>query len=217
MLIVKDIWKSYRSEAVLNGINFTVEPGEILGICGVNGAGKTTLLSLIASILPPDRGSISLMGISVSEKKQYRKLIGYVPQTTALSPRLTVRQNLTFWASLAGFSGNENREIVKWAAGLAKVDSFIDKRVGRCSGGMSRRANLAAGLVARPQLLLLDEPTAGIDSENRDIILDSIQTLKQTDCMILMVNHYQNELERICDRIVTLRQGIIAEEGAYVL
>ncbi len=217
MLIVKDIHKSYRSEVVLKGVQFTVEPGEILGICGANGTGKTTLLSLIASIMMPDSGSISLMGIPVSEKRKYRELIGYVPQTIALSPRLTVRQNLIFWAALTGCSSKETPDVVAWAASLAKADSFMDKRVGHCSGGMARRVNLAAGLVVRPRLLLLDEPTAGIDAENRDSILDSIQALKQSNCMVLMVNHYHDELERICDRIITLRRGIIAEEGAYVL
>lgn len=216
MLLVKDIWKAYRKEQVLKGIHFQAVCGEIVGICGANGAGKTTLLSLIASILKPDKGEISLMNISVSDTKAYRRLIGYVPQTIALSPRLTVRQNLDFWASMAGYSGQARKDMVSWAAAMAKTEHFMNKPVGRCSGGMARRANLAAGLTGRPRLVLLDEPTAGIDAENRDIILDSIHSLKQRDCLVLMVNHYTDELERICDRIITLESGMIVEEGAYV-
>ena len=216
MLLVKDIWKAYRQEQVLKGIHFQAVCGEIVGICGANGAGKTTLLSLIASILKPDKGEISLMNISAADTSAYRKLIGYVPQTIALSPRLTVRQNLDFWASMAGYSGQARKDRVSWAAAMAKTEQFMNKPVGRCSGGMARRANLAAGLTGRPRLVLLDEPTAGIDTENRDLILDSIHSLKQRDCLVLMVNHYAGELERICDRIITLEDGMIVEEGAYV-
>ena len=215
MLIVENLFKAYKREPVLRGVSFTVQPASVLGVCGSNGAGKTTLINVVASILPPDRGTLSLMGIPIAQTAAYRGMIGYVPQNIALSPRLTVRQNLVFWASIRGYGGKRRDEAVDEAAGLANVTAFLSKPLGRCSGGMARRANLAAGLIGRPLLILLDEPTAGIDEENRDLILESIGALRRQGCIILMVNHYYQELALVCDRIITLKDGIIAEEGAH--
>ncbi len=217
MLNVENLCKSYKREPVLRGVSFTVQPANVLGICGGNGAGKTTLISMIASILPPDQGSVSLMGIPIGKTREYRRMLGYVPQNIALSPRLSVQQNLEFWASVKGFSGMALKNAVNEAAVQANVTAFLKKAVGRCSGGMARRANLAAGLIGQPCLVLLDEPTAGIDEENRDLIMNTIIGLKQRGCIVLMVNHYFNELAVVCDRIITLKNGMIAEEGAYGL
>ncbi len=214
MLIVKDVYKKYKNESVLRGVTFSAQPASILGICGSNGAGKTTLIHVIASILPPDAGEVSLMGIPVTQARDYRTKIGFVPQNIALSPNLTVRQNLSFWASMRGFSGAKLKEAIDTAAEMSNVTSFIDKAVGRCSGGMARRANLAAGLVGQPNLLLLDEPTAGIDEENRNLILETILDLRHRGCIILIVDHYFQELAHVCDRIITLRDGIVAEAAA---
>jgi ABC-2 type transport system ATP-binding protein len=215
MLSVNGLYKSYQKEPVLNGISFQVLPGSILGICGSNGAGKTTLINIIASIFPPDQGSISLMGIPIARASDYRRLIGYVPQNIALSDRLTVSQNLAFWASIQGLKGTGLKQAVEWAAVSANVTGFMNKSLGRCSGGMARRVNLAAGIIGNPQLILLDEPTAGIDEENRDIILQTIRGLREAGRMTLMVNHYENELSAVCDRIITLRNGVIAEAGVH--
>jgi ABC-2 type transport system ATP-binding protein len=215
MLIADNLWKSYKREPVLRGVSFTVQPSNVLGVCGSNGAGKTTLISLVASILPPDQGSLSLMGIPLGQIREYRQLIGYVPQNIALSPRLSVRQNLAFWAAIKGYHGQALQAVVEEAAAQANVSGFLNKQVGRCSGGMARRANLAAGLIGQPRLILLDEPTAGIDEDNRNLILGTIEGLKKKGCIILMVNHYYNELAEVCDRIITLKNGVIAEEGAY--
>jgi ABC-2 type transport system ATP-binding protein len=215
MLIADNLWKSYKREPVLRGVSFTVQPSNVLGVCGSNGAGKTTLISLVASILPPDQGSISLMGIPLGQIREYRQLIGYVPQNIALSPRLSVRQNLEFWAAIKGYHGKALQAVVEEAAIQSNVSGFLNKPVGRCSGGMARRANLAAGLIGQPRLVLLDEPTAGIDEDNRNLILGTIDGLKKKGCIVLMVNHYYNELAEVCDRIITLKNGIFAEEGAY--
>ena len=197
MLIAENLTKAYKREPVLRGVSFSVRPGSVLGICGSNGAGKTTLIHVIASILPADSGTITLMGIPVSQARDYRSRIGFVPQNIALSPNLTVRQNLSFWASMRGMNGRQAKEAVRDAAEMANISSFMNKAVGRCSGGMARRANLAAGLIGRPDLILLDEPTAGIDEENRDLILKTILSLRQQGSMILMVNHYYQELSQI--------------------
>jgi ABC-2 type transport system ATP-binding protein len=215
MLIVKDLYKSYQKEPVLRGVSFTVRPGSILGVCGSNGAGKTTLINIIASILPADGGQISVMDIPISAKADYRRSIGYIPQNIALSPRLTVRQNLEFWAAIRGYRGAELRAVIEQAANLANVSAFLNKSVNRCSGGMARRANLAVGILGNPRLVLLDEPTAGIDEENRDFILQTIRGLRDQGAIVLMVNHYFNELAAVCDRIITLRDGVIAEAGAH--
>lgn len=215
MLIAENLWKAYKREPVLRGVSFVVQPASILGVCGGNGAGKTTLISLVASILPPDQGSLTLMGVPLSKTREYRQMIGYVPQNIALSPRLSVRQNLDFWAAIKGYQGRELKSQVEEAAIQANVTDFLNKPVSRCSGGMARRANLAAGLIGQPRLVLLDEPTAGIDEDNRDLILSTINDLKAKGCIVLMVNHYHNELAVVCDRIITLQNGVIAEEGAY--
>lgn len=216
MLIAENLTKAYKREPVLRGVSFSVRPGSVLGICGSNGAGKTTLIHVIASILPADSGTITLMGIPISQARDYRSRIGFVPQNIALSPNLTVRQNLSFWASMRGMNGQQAKDAVHDAAEMANITAFMNKAVGRCSGGMARRANLAAGLIGRPDLILLDEPTAGIDEENRDLILKTILSLRQQGSMILMVNHYYQELSLVCDRIITLRDGIVAEAGTHV-
>jgi ABC-2 type transport system ATP-binding protein len=215
MLIAENLWKSYKREPVLRGVSFTVRPSSVLGVCGGNGAGKTTLISLVASILPPDQGMVTLMGVPLQQKNEYRRQIGYVPQNIALSPRLTVRQNLAFWASIKGMHGQDLDRAVEEAATRANVTAFLKKPVSRFSGGMARRANLAAGLIGNPRLILLDEPTAGIDEENRELILDAILQLRDGGCIILIVNHYANEMVRVCDRIITLKDGLIAEEAAH--
>jgi ABC-2 type transport system ATP-binding protein len=217
MLIAENLWKAYKREPVLCGVSFTVQPSSVLGICGGNGSGKTTLISLVASILPSDRGTLSLMGVPLGQKNEYRRMIGYVPQNVALSPRLTVEQNLVFWASMKGFSGKDLQRAVEEAASRANVTAFMKKAVGRCSGGMARRANLAAGLIGNPQLILLDEPTAGIDEANRDLILESVVDLKASGRIVLIVNHYVGEMAMVCDRIITLKDGLIAEEDAHAV
>lgn len=215
MLIVQNLSKAYKQEKVLLDVSFTVHPGQVLGICGSNGAGKTTLIHLIASIMPPDSGTIELNGVPVTQPSAYRPQIGFIPQEIALSANLTVGQNLSFWASIRGLRGAKLHDAVQSAAEMANVTSFLNKKAGRCSGGMARRANLAAGLIGNPRLILLDEPTAGIDEENRDLILQSVSKLRDNGCMLLMVNHYQQELEQVCDRIITLRDGRLAEDHVW--
>jgi ABC-2 type transport system ATP-binding protein len=215
MLLAENLWKAYKREPVLCGVSFNVHPFSVLGICGGNGTGKTTLINVVASVLPPDQGDISLMGIPLRQKNEYRRHVGYVPQNLALSSRLTVEQNLVFSASIKGFSGKSLRLAVEEAAVRANVTGFLKKQVSRCSGGMARRANLAAGLIGSPSLVLLDEPTAGIDEENRVLILQSVVELRNAGCMVLIVNHYAHEMAKVCDRIITLKDGRIAEEMAY--
>lgn len=215
MLDVSQVHKAYKREQVLRGVSFQVQPGRILGVCGSNGAGKTTLINIVASILPADQGQITLMDTPIEHKADYRRSIGYIPQNIALSPHLTVYQNLEFWAAVRGLRGPALRSAIETAAVQANVVAFLKKPVGRCSGGMARRANLAAGIIGNPRLILLDEPTAGIDEENRDYILQTLRSLRDQGSIVLMVNHYFNELAAVCDRIITLKNGVIAEAGVH--
>ena len=213
-LAVRGLSKSYGKENVLRGVSFSLLPGCALGVCGSNGAGKTTLLHLLASVLRPDSGVITLFGIQAGRSRAYRQKIGLVPQEIALSARLTVRQNLEFWSLASGLKGREKDKAVEEAVRLTNIGAFQDKRVSRCSGGMCRRANLAAGLVGNPALILLDEPTAGIDEENRDAVLRSVAGLVQEGRMVIMVNHYHQELEAVCGSIITLKDGSLDESAA---
>ena len=212
-LFVENLGKAYGRESVLRDVSFSLLPGSALGICGGNGAGKTTLIHLLASILTADTGRITLNGVPAERSRAYRKQIGFVPQEIALSPRLTVEQNLDFWASMRGLSGKAREKTVQEAIELTNIGGFLNKRVSRCSGGMIRRTNLAAGLVDSPSLILLDEPTAGIDEENRDSILRSVKNLIRERRMVVMVNHYRAELDTVCDSIITLQDGQLASQG----
>jgi ABC-2 type transport system ATP-binding protein len=206
-LVVQGLCKSYGKEGVLRSVSFSLFPGNVLGVCGSNGAGKTTLIRLLASILTPDAGTITLFGVPAGRSRAYREKIGFVPQEIALSPRLTVRQNLDFWASMRGLTGKSREAAVEEAISLSHIGGFLNKRVSRCSGDMARRANLAAGFVGSPSLILLDEATAGIDEDNRDAILLSVKSLQKAGRMVIMVNHYRPELEAICGGIITLKDG----------
>jgi ABC-2 type transport system ATP-binding protein len=209
MLEVQDIHKAYKQETVLAGVSFTVDPATILGISGSNGTGKTTLINIIASVLQPDSGQVRLQGVSIEKAPVYRTMIGYVPQSIALSNRLSVYRNLEFWGAVRGLKGPDLKLAIEEAAYRCNVADFLKKPVGQCSGGMARRANLAAGIIGNPYLILLDEPTAGIDEQNRDLILQSISDLRASGRIILMVNHYASEMASICDRLITLKDGRI--------
>ncbi len=212
-LMVRNISKAYDQKEVLRDVSFSLYPGEVLGVCGSNGTGKTTLIHLLASILIPDSGKITLFGVSARAGRAYRESIGLVPQQIALSPRLTVLQNLDFWASMRGLSGQRRRETVEKAIALTNIAGFLHLRVSRCSGGMARRANLAAGLVGFPALILLDEPTAGLDEETRDIVLTTVKALKNSGHMLVMVNHYQEEIKAVSGRILKLDSGQPSSEA----
>jgi ABC-2 type transport system ATP-binding protein len=210
MLIVENIHKAYKQETVLAGVSFEVDPSTIVGISGANGAGKTTLLNIIASVLEPDIGNITLQDVPIKQRGAYRGMIGYVPQSIALSSRLSVYRNLEFWGAVRGLRGSDLKYAIEEAAWRSNVADFLKKPLGQCSGGMARRANLAAGIIGNPYLILLDEPTAGIDEENRDLILRTISDLRNQGRIVLMVNHYAGEMADICDRLIVIKSGKIA-------
>ncbi|RKZ12953.1 export ABC transporter ATP-binding protein [bacterium] len=218
MLEVIDLSKSYGDLRAVDRVSFSLEPGEIFGLLGPNGAGKTTTISMIAGLLPPDAGKVRVDGLDLGQKPtEVKRRLGVVPQEIALYEDLTGKENLDFWGGIYGLSGrtlNARRDELLELVGLA--DRARD-RVREYSGGMKRRLNLALGLVHKPRLVLLDEPTAGIDPQARLNILEVVRELASGGTSVLYTTHYLEEAEALCDRLAimdhgsTLAQGSVAE------
>jgi ABC-2 type transport system ATP-binding protein len=199
----------------VDGISFDVPEGELFGFLGPNGAGKTTTLSMISGLLKPDQGSVSISNIDVWQSpKQAKRLLGLVPQDVALYGELTARQNLMFWGSLyqvekSVLKANINTWLQR--VGLADRDK---EPVAKFSGGMKRRLNLAIGLVHNPRVVLLDEPTVGIDPQARNTILELVRAIAREGTTILFTTHHLEEAEALCDRIAIMDHGRILETGS---
>ena len=205
MLEVKSLYKSYGKKKVLEDFNLTANSGEVIGLVGENGAGKSTLLKILATLLKEDSGHVSLM--NQDYKKNYKALrqhIAYVPQDIALWENLTVFENMRFFMKISKRK-RTNDELKNL---LASVHLAQDsKKVSQLSGGMKRKLNLAVSLINQPKLLLLDEPTAGIDLKSRIEIGDFLKSLaKNEDVLIIYTSHDMNEIEQICDRVVIIGQ-----------
>ena len=210
MLELVDLRKSHGSTLALDGVSLRVEPGEIVGLLGPNGAGKTTLVSITSGLLAPDHGEVrlSLPGISGSPRDgAVRRHIGLAPQALAIYPELSAAENLEFFARLSGCSATHARTRVDWALAFVDLGERRDARVKTFSGGMARRLNLAAALVHDPALLLLDEPTVGVDPQSRNHLLDNVAQLRAQGKAVLYTTHYMEEAERICDRVAIMDHG----------
>lgn len=204
--------KRYRDVTAVDGISFAVDPGEMFGLLGPNGAGKTTAISMIATLLKPDAGRVRVGGYDVTrEPARVRPLLGFVPQETGVHAVLTARENLEYFAGIQGVRGRDLKLRIAEALAIAGLEPYADKPLVRFfSGGMRRRLNLAAGLVHRPRLLLLDEPTVGVDPQSRNLILESIRRFSSEEGMtVLYTTHYIEEAEHICDRVAIMDHGRI--------
>lgn len=208
-LLVEGLSKAWGAKQVFSDISFFQAAGTIFGIEGDNGAGKSTLLKILASVLSRDKGEVDFQGASLDNLSQWRSLIGYVPQELALDERLTVKENIRFWAALRGLEQREIRQIMLIAAEDRLVADFIDKPIKECSGGMARRASLVVGLLTSPQLLLLDEPFSGADQDSRLLMQKRLDFLRSQGSTILIASHDQDILKQICDHTLRLRQGKI--------
>ncbi len=214
MLEVSGLTKNYGKLAAVSGVSFRADHGETIGLLGPNGAGKTTTVSIIAGLLRPDSGEVLIEGKKISgDTDPVKRKIGLVPQDMALYPQLTARDNLTFFAALYSLGGAKARQAIEEALNLVALSDRAGDKVETFSGGMKRRLNLAAALLHDPQILLLDEPTVGVDPQSRNAIFDNLETLKKRGKTLIYTTHYMEEAERLCDRIVIIDHGkVVADD-----
>lgn len=214
LLKIEGLRKRFGEIVAVDGVSFEVNPGEFYGLLGPNGAGKTTTISLTCGLLRPDSGDVIIGGRNFwSEPKESRRLMGVVPQDLALYEELSGRENLQFWGKIAGLSASDAKSrATELLESLSLADRANDV-VSKYSGGMKRRINLGCALMHRPKLLLLDEPTVGIDPQARMNILDFIRDRANEGVGILYTTHYLEEAESLCDRIGIIDHGKILAEG----
>jgi len=208
VLEVRDISKRFGATQAVRGLSLHVGPGETYGLLGPNGAGKSTAISVIAGLLVADAGEVRVLGeVMTTRSTATRASIGLVPQEVAVYPDLTARENLRFFARLYGLIGDRLTERIDRVLDVIGLKERADDRSSDFSGGMNRRLNIGIGLLHEPQLLILDEPTVGVDPQSRNAILDAVEQLSAAGMAVLYTTHYMEEAERLCDRI-----GIIDEE-----
>jgi ABC-2 type transport system ATP-binding protein len=214
VLICHDLRKRFGDRTAVDGVGFEIRAGETYGLLGPNGAGKTTTISMICGILPADGGEVQVAGVKVDTGTVAAKgAIGYVPQDLAIYPDLSARENLSFFGRLYGLRGPELRERIAEVLAVIDLADRADERTERFSGGMKRRLNIGIGLLHRPRLLVLDEPTVGVDPQSRNAILASVEALSAAGIGILYTTHYMEEAERLCDRVGVIDEGRIIAEG----
>jgi ABC-2 type transport system ATP-binding protein len=211
-IAIEQISKSFGKKTVLNEIDLTIEGGQIYGFIGPSGAGKTTLVKMIVGMDKPDTGTIHVLNKKVPNLKLLQE-IGYMAQSDALYTELTGKENLTFFASLYKLKKAEMMERITYAADLVNLADELNKKVSAYSGGMKRRLSLAIALIQNPKILILDEPTVGIDPELRLIIWKELKRLKMEEGKtIIVTTHVMDEAER-CDYVAMVRDGIILTSG----
>lgn len=216
MLVVDGVSYRYRDAAspALQGISLHIPAGGIYGLLGPNGAGKTTLISLLAGLLTAADGKIALHGQPLATARAADpRAIALVPQDYAFYPMLTVNENLRFFAGVLGLAGTALKTQIDSAIAFARLEQVVAKRAGELSGGLRRRLNLAIGLLGQPQLLLLDEPTVGVDPQSRHFLLESIAALPAAGTTVIYTSHYMEEVEAICQQIAIIDQGKVLTEG----
>ena len=214
-LEVSGLRKSYGGVPAVDGVSFRVEEGTIVGLLGPNGAGKTTTVSIVCGLLPPDAGEVRVGGRPLAGDTDPAKgRLGLVPQELALYEELPADDNLRFFGALQGLEGARlDSPRSTTSSGSPASSSARGDRVKVYSGGMKRRLNLAAGLLHDPDVLLLDEPTVGVDPQSRNAIFESLEALRDAGKAILYTTHYMEEAERLCDRIVIVDHGRVVAEG----
>jgi ABC-2 type transport system ATP-binding protein len=206
--------KRFGDLTAVGGVGFTIEEGETFGLLGPNGAGKTTSISIIAGLLEPDDGDVVVAGTSISPSSVAGKGdIGLVPQDLAIYPDLTASENLSFFGRLYGMTRDELSKRVEEVLEVIGLTERKDDLTKEFSGGMKRRLNIGIGLLHRPKLLILDEPTVGVDPQSRNSILESVESLSAEGMAVLYTTHYMEEAERLCDRVAIIDEGTIKAEG----
>jgi ABC-type multidrug transport system ATPase subunit len=204
---IREVEKSYEEVTALQGISFDVAPAEIFGLIGPDGAGKTTLFRIIATLMVADKGTVEVLGYdAVKDYKKLRKLLGYMPGRFSLYQDLTVEENLSFYATIFGTTIEKNYDLIKDI--YQQIEPFKNRRAGALSGGMKQKLALSCALIHKPELLILDEPTTGVDAVSRREFWEMLMNLKRTGMTILVSTPYMDEAE-LCDRVALIQDGRI--------
>ena len=207
MILFSNIVKTFGSLRAVDNLTLEVRDGEIFGLLGPNGAGKSTLINIAVGLLDPDKGTVRIGNGDVHNSRESRSALGVAPQSLALYDELTAEENLAFFGKLYSLGGTTLRRRVDWALEFSGLGERRRDRVTTYSGGMKRRLNLAAALLHDPKVLLLDEPTVGVDPQSRNSIFDSIEKLHREGKTVVYTTHYMEEAQRLCDRVAIIDHG----------
>lgn len=213
---IESLSKKYKDadQYSLNNVSLNINEGQIFGLLGPNGAGKTTLISMLCGLVKPTSGHFTIDGLSYAgQSSKIKKIIGVVPQEYALYPTLTARENLHYFGSMYGIKGSDLKDKVIETLDLLGLLKFADKQVQTFSGGMKRRVNLIAGILHKPKVLFLDEPTVGVDVQSKNAIIDYLKVLNESGTTIIYTSHHLAEAEDFCSNIAILDQGRIFIQG----
>lgn len=211
---VENLTKCYGDFTAVDHLSFSVHEGEIFGLVGPNGAGKSTTLSVITTLLSMDKGKVIVGNYDVDkQKKEAKQCMGIVPQDIAIYKHLNALENVKFFASLYGLRGKKLEECAREAIEFVGLTQHMKKKPKQLSGGMQRRLNIACGIAHQPKLIVMDEPTVGVDAQSREHILNSIRILKDRGATIIYTSHYLSEVEEICDRIAIIDHGKLIALG----
>ncbi len=211
MLVLEGICKKFQERQVLSDLSFTIEAGTVYGLLGPNGAGKTTTINIICNLIKPDRGRVLINNNPLDH--QTKALIGVAPQQNLLYQTLSCRENLSFFGKIYGLYGKKLNQRIQDCLALVGLDNRIDSPAETLSGGMQRRLSIAIALIHQPKLIILDEPTTGLDIEARYQMWDVIRHLQRSGATILITTHLLDEVERLCHKIGILQQGKLIAEG----
>lgn len=211
---INDLYKTFKNKVALKGLSLTVDEGEIFGLLGPNGAGKSTLINILSMLLEKDKGEVKIWGYDMKENVMgIKEKIGVIPQDLAIFETLSAYENVKFFGSLYGFKGKELEEKVLEALAFVGLEERKKDKAKTFSGGMKRRLNIACGIVHKPKLIIMDEPTVGIDPQSRNYILESIKKLNKEGSTIIYTTHYMEEAESLCERIAIIDRGSVIAIG----
>jgi ABC-type multidrug transport system ATPase subunit len=214
IVIVENLSRNYSGEHALKAVSFTVKKGSIYGIIGADGAGKTTLMRILTTLIPADSGTVSIMGYHITKDIQsIRSSIGYMPQRFSLYQDLSVKENILFFADVFGISGTERKEEMKRLLSFSRLEKFKNRRAAHLSGGMKQKLALCCALIHKPQLLLLDEPTTGVDPVSRKEFSEILFDLNKQGITILVSTPYMDEAD-MCDELMIIHKGSVLRNGS---
>lgn len=211
---VIELKKSFGGKPVVKGVSFSVDKGEAFGLLGPNGAGKSTTISMICGLLKIDGGDVRVNGLSIKKDPMaVKRKIGIVPQDIALYPTMTAKENLVFWGKMYGLKGREAKAKADRVLADVGLSDRANDKIETFSGGMKRRINIGAALMHDPELLIMDEPTVGIDPQSRNLILETVKRLNEQGMTVIYTSHYMEEVEFLCERIAIIDHGEVIALG----